>query len=65
MHNSFVILYIYYIKFLDMFREILCSFSGLKTVFLQHLVSNFSKRVEEFNVIHILYNKGIVHQVGN
>jgi hypothetical protein len=42
----------YYIKYLylDMFRAILCS---------KHV------EVEVFNVIHILQNKGIVHQIGN
>jgi hypothetical protein len=28
MHNSFIVYYMYYIKYLDMFRAILCSSSG-------------------------------------
>jgi hypothetical protein len=85
MHSSFILYYMYYIKYFDMFRAMLCSSSGGQNCILQHLVSSptVSDRavhrlradsvrsqpvhctVEVFNVMHILQNKGIVHQVGN
>jgi hypothetical protein len=53
-----------------MFLAILCSSSRGQNCILRHLVSSLSVsgravHFEVFNVIHILQNKGIVHQVGN
>jgi len=42
MHNLFILLYIYYIIILDMFRAIPCSSSGGQIIILQHLVSSLS-----------------------
>jgi hypothetical protein len=69
----------YYIRYLDMFRAIICSSSGGENCISQHLVCHSlgvavqctgwewtavrSQPVS--NVIHILQNKETVHQVGN
>jgi hypothetical protein len=44
MQNSFILYYMYYIKYFDMFRAIVRSSSGGQIVFLQHLVSSLSER---------------------
>jgi hypothetical protein len=68
-----------YIKYLDMFRAILFSSSGDQNcIFTASGIVTLcerpcsapvesglqSKHVEVFNVMHILHNKGIVHQFG-
>jgi hypothetical protein len=45
------VIYMYYIKYLDMFRAILCSSSGGQNYILQHLVSSLS---ESGRVVHLL-----------
>jgi hypothetical protein len=66
----------YYIKYLNIFRAILCSSSGGQNcIFTASGIVTLCERpytalvgsghVEVFNVIHILQNKGIVLQVGD
>jgi hypothetical protein len=60
------------VKFI-VYQSVLINSSCVLTVDRYHIIFyrnttgiiNCSKHVDVFNVIHILQNKGIVHQVGN
>jgi hypothetical protein len=61
MHNSFILQYMYYIKYLDMFRAIVYSSSGGPNCILQHLVSSLGRTVHRMRADCIPLSTGALH----